>query len=50
MQAEDSSIADEKTDLFLAIAGHKKLIMSVTKFILWYATAIGFGLLISNLH
>ncbi len=50
MQSEDSSMADERTDLFLAIARHKKHIMSAAKFILWYGVAISFGLLIANLH
>ena len=50
MQAEDSSMAEERTDLFLAIARHKELIMSAAKLILWYGTAISLGLLIANLH
>jgi len=50
IQAEDSGMADERTDLFLAMDNHKKLIMAAVKFILWYGTAISFGLLIATLH
>lgn len=50
IRAEDSSIAEDKADLFLTMTHQRKPVMSVAKLLLWYGAALSFAVLISKLH